>query len=86
VPNASSALANQVSAFVHRLRAIDLYKQPGVAESIDWARALVSLGQSDLDEETVQETLGCVLKYEEDLHKIRGGTARALLAEIRTGA
>jgi MoxR-like ATPase len=83
VPDASQTLAEQVSAFVHRLRSLDLYKQPGVAESIDWARALVALGQSDLDPDVVQDTLGCVLKYEEDMHKVRGGTARSLVAEIR---
>jgi MoxR-like ATPase len=83
VPDASSILAEQVSEFVHRLRALDLYKQPGVAESIDWARALVTLGQSDLDADVVQNTLGCVLKYEEDMHKVRGGTAQSLIAEIR---
>jgi MoxR-like ATPase len=86
VPGAPYVLAAQVSAFVHRLRTLDLYKQPGVAESIDWARALVTLGQADLDVEIVQETLGCVLKYEEDLHKVRGGTARSLVAEVRSGA
>ncbi|HVC81390.1 MAG TPA: MoxR family ATPase [Chloroflexota bacterium] len=82
VPGASAGLARQVSAFVHRLRALDLYKQPGIAESLDWARALVTLDQAALSDASVQDTLGCVLKYEEDLHRVRGGTARAILAEI----
>lgn len=80
VPEASQRLAHQVSYFVHRLREMDLYKQPGVAESLDWARALVALEQVELHDPVVQETLGCVLKYEEDLHKVRGDVARTLLA------
>jgi MoxR-like ATPase len=86
VPGVPGELARQVSAFVHRLRDLDLYKQPGVAESLDWTRALVTLGQADLSDEVVQETLGCVLKYEEDVHKVRGSTARSLLAEVRATA
>ena len=82
VPGASSGLARQVSAFVHRMRALDLYKQPGIAESLDWARAMVTLDQAALSDASVQDTLGCVLKYEEDLHRVRGGTARTILAEI----
>src|SRR5262249_7197042 len=83
VPDVGNELARQVSAFVHRLRTLDLYKQPGVAESLDWARALVLLGQADLSDEVVQETLGCVLKYEEDVHKVKGATARSLVNEVR---
>ena len=81
VPGVPGRLARQVSAFVHRLRDLDLYKQPGVAESLDWTRALVALGQVQLEDEVVQETLGCVLKYEEDLHKVQGNVSRTLLAE-----
>jgi MoxR-like ATPase len=83
VPKAGPLLAAQVAAFVHRLRALDLYKQPGVAESLDWARALVTLGRGELDEQVVQETLGCVLKYEEDLHKVQGPMASVIAAELR---
>jgi MoxR-like ATPase len=86
VPGASAGLARQVSAFVQRLRALDLYKQPGIAESLDWARALVTLDQSALSDASVQDTLGCVLKYEEDLHRVRGGTARTILAEVTATA
>lgn len=83
VPEAGSLLAAQVAKFVHRLRALELYKQPGVAESLDWARALVMLGHRDLDDTVVQETLGCVLKYEEDLHKVQGPMASVIAAEVR---
>jgi MoxR-like ATPase len=81
VPEAAGVLAGQVSAFVHRLRSMDLYKQPGIAESLDWARALIALDRTALSETVVDETLGCVLKYEEDLHRIKGGTVRTILAE-----
>jgi MoxR-like ATPase len=83
VPGASERLARQVSSFIHRLRDLDLYKQPGVAESLDWARALVTLGQSELQEETVRATLGCVLKYEEDLHRVQRDLVRTLVADAR---
>ena len=83
VPEASGELTRQVGRFVHRLRELDLYKQPGVAESLDWARALVALGQVELQERVVAETLGCVLKYEEDLHKVRGAVVSSLVAEAR---
>ena len=81
VPGAGTALALQVSRFVQRLRGQDLYKQPGVAETLDWTRALLALGQVQLTETAVQETLGFVLKYEEDLHRVRGDLARTLLVD-----
>jgi MoxR-like ATPase len=81
VPEAAGLLAGQVSAFVHRLRSMDLYKQPGIAECLDWARALIAMDRTALSETVVDETLGCVLKYEEDLHRIKGGTVRTILAE-----
>ena len=85
VPGAPDALGRQVSLFVHRLRTLDLYKQPGISESLDWTRALVALGQQELLDQVVQETLGCVLKYEEDLHKVQGATARSLADQARAG-
>ena len=68
-------------AFVQAIRARDLFKAPGVAETLDWAAALLSLGATELDPDVVDETLGVVLKYEEDIRRIRGATARAYLAE-----
>ncbi len=85
VPDAPAALARDLVAFVHRLRTADLTKVPGVAETLDWASALLSLGATELDGDTVDETLGVVLKYEEDIRAVRGATARHLLAESATG-
>ena len=84
VPDAPERLAREVVGFVHRLREADLTKVPGIAETLDWAAALLSLGSRELTGEVVDETLGVVLKYEEDIRRIRGETARAYLAE--TGA
>lgn len=86
VPGVPEALAEAVVAFVGRLRSADLTKVPGVAETIDWAAALLALGAAELDPATVDETLGVVLKYEEDVRQIRGETARRYLAEIGAGA
>jgi len=81
VPEAPERLAREVVAFVHRLREADLTKVPGIAETLDWAAALLSLGSRELTGEVVDETLGVVLKYEEDIRRIRGDTARTYLAE-----
>ncbi len=81
VPAAPERLAREVVGFVHRLRDADLTKVPGIAETLDWAAALLSMGASELAPELVDETLGVVLKYEEDIRHIRGETARKYLAE-----
>jgi MoxR-like ATPase len=81
VPEAPERLAREVVGFVHRLRDADLTKVPGIAETLDWAAALLSLGSRELTGEVVDETLGVVLKYEEDIRRVRGATARAYLAE-----
>lgn len=71
VPGASAELACQVTAFIQELRTTDLYKVPGVAETIDWTTALVALNQVKLDEAVVRETLGVILKYQDDVHKVQ---------------
>jgi MoxR-like ATPase len=81
VPDAPERLAREVVEFVHRLREADLTKVPGIAETLDWAAALLSLGARELAPELVDETLGVVLKYEEDIRQVRGDTARRYLAE-----
>jgi len=81
VPAAPEQLAREVVAFVHRLREADLTKVPGIAETLDWAAALLSMGARELAPELVDETLGVVLKYEEDIRHVRGETARQYLAE-----
>jgi MoxR-like ATPase len=81
VPEAPERLARDVVGFVHRLREADLTKVPGIAETLDWAAALLSLGARELQPGLVDETLGVVLKYEEDIRQIRGDAARRILAE-----
>ena len=85
VPQAPELLAGQVVGFVHRLREADLTKVPGVAETLDWAAALLALGARELKPALVDETLGVVLKYEEDVRRVRGETAAAYLAEVTAG-
>jgi len=86
VPDAPERLAREVVGFVHRLREADLTKVPGIAETLDWAAALLSLGARELAPELVDETLGVVLKYEEDIRRIRGETARRYLTEAGASA
>jgi MoxR-like ATPase len=82
VPEAAPELLRPIVAFVQRLRDMELFKVPGVAESIDWTRALLALGAEALDGQTIDETLGVLLKYEDDLTRVRGEPARDALAEI----
>src|SRR5262245_46601723 len=86
VPKAPERLAREVVAFVHRLREADLTKVPGIAETLDWAAALMSLGARELAPELVDETLGVVLKYEEDIRQVRGDGTRRYLAEAAAGS
>ncbi len=85
LPQLPDRLAAEVVAFVQRLRTSDLSKLPGVAETIDWAAALESLGARQLGPEDIDRTLGVLLKYQEDVARIRGDGARTLLAEIKAG-
>ena len=82
VPQAPEKLAREVVGFVHRLREADLTKVPGIAETLDWAAALLALGARELKPELVDETLGVVLKYEEDIRQIRGEQATRMLTEV----
>jgi len=86
VPDTPERLAAAIVAFVQRLRSGQLTKVPGVAETIDWAAALLALGARRLTPELVDDTLGVVLKYEEDVRAIRGATARAYLEETAVGS
>jgi MoxR-like ATPase len=83
VPEAAAELSNQIVAFVQRLRSMDLFKLPGVAETIDWTNALVQLDKIDLDPETVNDTLGTLLKYQDDIEKIKGSEAANLLNQVK---
>src|SRR5213596_3454674 len=82
-PELGQALAAEVVAFVQRLRAADLTKVPGIAETIDWAAALDALGAKRLEPEQVDQTLGALLKYQEDVAALRGGGAAKLVDEVR---
>ena len=82
VPEAGDEFTRQVVGFVQRLRKEDLFKAPGLAESIDWTRALLTLGRSSLDGDLVNDTLGVLLKYEDDLARISGEPALAILREV----
>jgi MoxR-like ATPase len=86
VPGVPEVLAAEAAAFVERLRTLDLAKSPGVAETLDWTQALVALGQSELDADIVDATLGSVLKYHEDLQRVRDHGLQQLLAEAREAA
>jgi MoxR-like ATPase len=82
VPGASAELSRQVVDFVQALREMDLYKVPGVAETLDWARALVALDQHALTTSVVYDTLGVLLKYQDDIEQVRGGVAARLVARV----
>ncbi|MCT9125146.1 AAA family ATPase [Cupriavidus gilardii] len=83
-PEAAAALQTQAIDFVHRLRGIDLFKAPGIAEAIDWCRALAALGVTELDPDSVRDTLGVLLKYQDDLARVDGPTVAELLAGTPT--
>ncbi len=82
-PQVSAQLTEQVVAFIQELRARELYKMPGVAETLDWASALAALDQTALDERVVNETLGVILKYQDDVEQVRGGVASELTARAK---
>ena len=86
VPAIPERLAVEAAAFVRGLRGLDLAKPPGVAETIDWAMALEALGRRELDAEVVQQTLGSVLKYHEDIDAIRDATLARLVEEARAAS
>jgi MoxR-like ATPase len=86
VPGASERLAREVAGFVQELRRADLYKLPGIAETLDWAAALVALDRKALEPAVVEDTLGILLKYQDDVEKVRGERAEAMLARVRAGA
>lgn len=85
-PQAGSELANQIVGFVQKLRDEDLYKVPGVAETIDWAHALVQIDVIDLKPSVIDDTLGVLLKYQEDVEKIRGHQAMRILETVHSAA
>lgn len=83
VPGMDTQLSAQIVGFVQELRKRDLFKAPGVAESIDWASALMALDKLALDPQTINDTLGALLKYQDDIARIQGGEAAKILEQIR---
>jgi len=82
-PEAQETLSREVVAFVQRLRTEDLFKKPGVAETIDWAKCLLALDVITLTPEVIADTLGAILKYQDDIQKLQGSEAKRLLDEAR---
>ncbi len=80
-PDVAQHLAGQVVAFVQSLRGLELFKPPGIAETLDWAQALTALNARELDQTSVEATLGVLLKYQDDIARVRGETAARLLAQ-----
>ncbi len=83
VPGASERLSRQVVAFVQELRKLDLFKLPGVAETLDWATALATLDARELTASMVEDTLGAILKYQDDIARMRGQGVRSLLEKVQ---
>jgi MoxR-like ATPase len=84
VPEASALLTQQVVTFVQELRKLDLFKQPGVAETLDWTQALVALDARELSASTVEDTLGAILKYQDDINQVvKGGALKSLLDKVK---
>jgi len=86
LPDAPEKLARQITGFIQALREMDLYKLPGVAETLDWTTALVALDQRALDPVIVDETLGAVLKFQDDIDKVKGEQARLILERVKAEA
>ncbi len=83
VPQANKRLSAEVVAFIQKLREIDLFKVPGIAETLDWANALTELDKVALDPATVSDTIGVILKYQDDIARIESGEGRRILDEIK---
>ncbi len=84
VPQAPEQLARQVTAFMQEMRNVDLYKVPGVSETLDWTSALIALNTKQLDLEIVDDTLGVILKYQDDIEKVVGDTSRQILEQVHS--
>lgn len=83
VPEAQATLSREIVAFVQKLRREDLFKRPGVAETIDWAKCLLALDVIALSPEVISDTLGAILKYQDDIQKLQGSDAKRLLEEVK---
>ncbi len=84
-PEAAETLSREVVAFVQALRTEDLFKKPGVAETIDWAKCLLALDVINLSPEVISDTLGAILKYQDDIQQLQGSGAKRILDEVKAG-
>ncbi|MGI9500495.1 MAG: AAA family ATPase [Geminicoccaceae bacterium] len=84
LPGTASSLTKQIVGFAQKLRAEDLFKVPGVAETLDWTQALMTLDRLELDPDTINDTLGTLLKYQDDIAKIQGSEAARFLNEVKS--
>ncbi len=84
IPGVAEGLTRQIVGFVQKLRAEDLFKVPGVAETLDWTQALMTLDRLELDPDTINDTMGTLLKYQDDIAKMQGSEAARLLNEVKT--
>ena len=82
-PGVPERLSQQVVGFVQKLRSMDLFKLPGVAETLDWAQALTQLDRLELDPETINDTLGTLMKYQDDIARIQGSEANRILTQVK---
>ncbi len=85
-PEAAEKLSREVVGFVQKLRTEDLFKRPGVAETIDWAKCLLALDVLELSPEVIADTIGAILKYQDDIQKLQGSEAKRLLDEVKANA
>ena len=83
VPQANQRLSEEIVRFIQKLREIELFKVPGVAETIDWASALTELDKVALDPETISDTIGVLLKYQDDIARLEQGEGRRILNEVK---
>lgn len=83
VPGCNAALSREIVSYVQKLRTLDLFKNPGIAETIDWATALTELDRLALDPETISDTIGTLLKYQDDIARIQGGEGAQVLKDVR---
>ena len=86
VPGVPERLSRQVVEFVQRMRTLDLFKSPGVAETIDWCKCLLALDVIQLSPEVIADTLGAILKYQDDIQKMQGSKVKQLLDEAKAAA
>ncbi|MEJ6388198.1 AAA family ATPase [Gymnodinialimonas ulvae] len=86
VPEAADQLSREIVAFVQRLRTEDLFKRPGVAETLDWAKCLLALDVIELSPDVIADTLGAILKYQDDIQKLQGSEAKRILDDLRSDA